>query len=540
MPVWGLSRRFFREQDGYVIAALIGLLLAASLPSSASGRWTFPNITLTRRRVAAIAAPIALLLWAGTYLLMANYPLTRDEHMVVFDMAIFQTGHLAAPLSPAWRAYAEALTPAFLVALPGHAAWVSDYMPINAMMRTAFGAVLDPALMNPALVAGAAVALFDIAKREFPDNPGAQVVALLMYATSAQVLVTAMTTYAMTGHLALNLVWLALFLRGTRASHATAILVGFLAIGLHQIIFHPLFALPFIDQLRRKGEWRTAATYAASYAAFGLFWIYYEHLVALSAGLSATSGGGAGSAGFFAQRIQPLLVNHSPITFPLTAVNLVRFITWQNLALVPLAALAFGALRRNEGISRPLLYGIVLTTAVLAFLLPYQGHGWGYRYLHGLIGNCCLLAAYGWRDFADRDEVRGFVGVATIATLFGSLPFLVWQTHRFVKPYAEVNRMIDGIDADIVIVETGGGNFAIDEVRNRPDLKNRPIRLSSDALKLSDIPSLCSRGSVAFLDARQMQALGLGLQNQPTEDFQMLRRAFIRDRHCATRNASVG
>jgi hypothetical protein len=38
-----------------------------------------------------------------------------------------------------------------------------------------------------------------------------------------------MTPYAMSAHLALNLVWLWLFLRNTAASHAGAIAVGFLA-----------------------------------------------------------------------------------------------------------------------------------------------------------------------------------------------------------------------------------------------------------------------------------------------------------------------
>ena len=44
-------------------------------------------------------------------------------------------------------------------------------------------------------------------------------------------------------------------------------------------------------------------------------------------------------------------------------------------------ALAIAAVRRNQGAARPLVNGIVLTTLAMAFLIPYQGHGWGYRYL---------------------------------------------------------------------------------------------------------------------------------------------------------------
>jgi hypothetical protein len=46
----------------------------------------------------------------------------------------------------------------------------------------------------------------------------------------------------MTAHLTLNLIWLCLFLRNDKIGHGAAIAVGFLASGLHQLIFHPLVA----------------------------------------------------------------------------------------------------------------------------------------------------------------------------------------------------------------------------------------------------------------------------------------------------------
>ena len=484
-------------------------MLAIACTNSAAFARVNLDLKLDRRSVAGIALLFSLVLWGGTYLVFDNYPLTRDEHMVVFDMAIFRSGHLAFPLPVEWRHYAQALTPAFLLPLPGNAAWASSYMPVNAMLRAAFAWLLDPALMNPLLAAAGAVALFDIAKREFPSSRSAQTVALLLYATSAQILVAAMTPYAMTGHLALNLLWLALFLRGSRSSHALAIAVGFLAIGLHQVVFHPLFAAPFIDQLRRRKEWRTATVYAAAYVFFGLFWISYPHLVAISAGLHASSSTGSGGAGFIITRVVPLLIHRNEATLGLMAVNIVRFVTWQNLALIPLMALGLGAVRRNEGLARPLAYGILLTLVAMTILLPYQGHGWGYRYLHGLIGNCALLAAYGWSDASEQGEARRVLILGTLATLVGSLPFLVWQAHEFVHPYARLNGMIEGTNAAFAIVNTEGTGYVVDEVRNRPDLTNRPIRIDSAMLSPSDIRLLCSKGSVAFVGVRQMQAVRL-------------------------------
>ena len=509
LPLPPLPRFYLLREDGPVIAGLICLLLATARAHPARSHWVVPDLHLDRRTVALIAILLSGLLWAGTYLLFDNYPFTRDEHMVVFDMAVFHSGHLAQQLPAEWRHYAQALTPAFLLPLPGNEAWVSSYMPVNAMLHFAFAEVADPALLDPLLAAAGAVALFDIAERLFPGSRSTPTIALLLYGTSAQVLVAAMTPYAMTGHLALNLVWLALFLRGSRSSHAGAICVGFLAIGLHQVVFHPLFAAPFVDQLRRRGEWRTAATYAAAYAIFGLFWVTYPHLVALSAGLHVSSGPGSGGGGFITSRVIPLLVHQNGATLPLMAANLVRFVTWQNLALIPLMTLGFGAVRRNEGIARPLGYGIILTIVAMTVLLPYQGHGWGYRYLHGLIGNCALLGAYGWSDSSEQDEVRRMFALGTAATLFASLPFLFWQAHVFVHPYARLNQAIERSNSRIVIVNTEGTGFVVDEVRNRPDLSNRPIRIASAMLGPDDVRLFCRSGPIAFVGVRQMQAIGI-------------------------------
>lgn len=538
IPAADIPHYYFIHQDRYVAAGLAGLLVGSAVAGNASRVGGFPEMQIEDRYVFGVAAMLAALLWAGTYLVFDNFSLTRDEHMVLFDMAVFRSGHLAMPLAPAWRPYALALTPAFILPLHGNVAWVSGYMPVNAMLRTAIAAVADPALMNPLLAAAGFLALYDIGKRLFPENQSAQLVALVLYGTSAQVIVTAMTPYAMTAHLAFDLIWLSVYLRGSRAGHAAALAVGFLAIGIHQIIFHPLFALPFIDHLRRRGEWRTAAIYIASYAAFILFWIEYQHLVALSAGAIGSSQSAAGAGGFVAKRVVPLIIHRDPLTIPFTAENLLRFISWQNLALIPLMCLSTVAIRRDEGIARPLLYGAVLTPVALAILLPYQGHGWGYRYMAGVIGNCCLLGAYGWRDFANRSGVRSFVRTATLATLFVSIPFLTWQAHAFIKPYVRLDRMLAANSANMIVVDTKGTLYALDEVRNWPDLTNRPIRLDAGALVLNDIKVLCSRGTLDFIGTRQVEAVGiLPAAGAEPGHFESLANAAGRD--CPSRLVSV-
>lgn len=463
---------------------------------------------LSRRSVLATGAALVLLLWAGAYLIMCNYPVSRDEHMVLFDMAILREGKLAAPVSPEWRSYILALTPDFILRQPGDQAWVSGYLPVNALIRMTFSRLMDPALMNPLLAGIGAVALYDVSKRLFPGKTSAPAVALLLYLTSAQMLAAAMTTYAMTGHLVFNLTWLALFLRNTRASHAGAIAIGFFAMGLHQVIFHPLFVLPFLDVLRHRRQWRTFAAYIASYALFGLLWINYPSLIAASENLAvaASPEAAAGASNFFTDRVLPLLLAPQP-TLPLMNLNLIRFVTWENLALVPLALIGLSAVRRDQGIARPLCYGLVLTILAMALLIPLQGHGWGYRYLHGVIGNAILLAVYGWHNAADRDHVRAFLAAGTLATVCMSIPFLMWKAHGFVRPYAELDRKISAIPADFAVLDSQWPSYAIDLVRNDPFLRSRPIRMSSRHLNEKSIAELCSRGTVAFVMRDAMKDL---------------------------------
>src|SRR3546814_10973844 len=71
---------------------------------------------------------------------------------------------------------------------------------------------------------------------------------------------------------------------------------------------------------------------------------------------------------------------------------------WNNVLLLPLAALGVLQLRWRTMFARDASIVLPLTiTCILGLLLlVYQGHGWGYRYLHGLIGAFCLLGGFGW------------------------------------------------------------------------------------------------------------------------------------------------
>lgn len=504
-----VTRWYFLHQDAPAAIAMIGLFVLALRWTPA---WRLPTAAAPMRLVLAMALLLALSLWWGTYAVMRDYPLTRDELMVGFDGAIFAAGALALPLPALWSGYALALVPDFLLDVPGHALLVSNYMPVNAALRAGFAQVADPALLNPLLAAGGLVLLHGQARRLFVDCTGARWVVLAGYLLSAQILVTAMAPYAMTAHLAFNLLWLSLFLRDRWWSHGAAMLVGAAAIGLHQVVFHPLFAGPFILTLLAARRWRLFGVYALAYAAALLFWISWPQIVVATSGLAIDPAAGAGTAGgasFLHDRVLPLLRDRDPRTIPLMLYNLLRATTWNAAFVVPFAILALPAIRRGEGLARPLVAGVLLTLLAMTVLLPYQGHGWGYRYLHGLLGNAILLAGYGYREISRRTprEAEGL----TLLLALGTLPILVWQVvtaHRFVVPYAQLTQLIERQRSDVVILDTEAPFSAIDQVRNRADLSNRPLVVSSVHLSPEQVAALCARGTVTLLGRQHFPNVG--------------------------------
>ena len=126
------------------------------------------------------------------------------------------------------------------------------------------------------------------------------------------------------------------------------------------------------------------------------------------------------------------------------AQNLLRFVVWQNPVTIMLLVLGGSAAVRAGGVRRDLLLGIVLMLLVATVLMPFQGYGWGYRYLHGLLGNAVLLAALSWDEIAGEDEKprargRGLVNASAIFALLVLLPFHGWHAARIVAPYARVS-----------------------------------------------------------------------------------------------------
>jgi hypothetical protein len=203
--------------------------------------------------------------------------------------------------------------------------------------------------------------------------------------------------------------------------------------------------------------------------------------------------------------------------------NVLRFVDWQNPIVLPFALLAFRPVRNGDGIARELSAGLALTLAAMFILLPYQGHGWGYRYVHGLISSLSLLAAYGWIALSER-ATRNEMAAAWMMLTMGSavawlvlLPAHAKQAHDFATPYFRATEAIEHASTDLVIIDTSGLLFAGDLVRNDPFLRNRPKVLDLTLLDEANLADLCARYSISLFGRPQALAFGIPLNDDATK-----------------------
>jgi hypothetical protein len=345
-----------------------------------------------------------------------------------------------------------------------------------------------------------AVALWGCARRIWPQDREAAVVALLLYAGSAQVVITGMTAYAMPAHLALNLVWLWLFLRRALWADIAALGVGFIAVGLHQPLPHPMFAAPLLFLLLLEKQWPRAAIYALGYAAIGAFWLWWPNW---TWSLVQATNVGEKPAGidYFTRLIS---IPHTGLGFLDTCANLLRFISWQHLLLIPLLVLSFSTARKDR-LAGALAVGILLTIYVMALILPYQGHGFGYRYLHGLIGNCILLAVFGWKSLSGQlDKWRGLLLRASAVGIALILPLQAWMAHAFYSPEAGASARISASQADYAIVGGTDIPYSHDLVFNSPRLDGHPVRLLREEVDPDLVRKICADHPVVALVGDQV------------------------------------
>jgi hypothetical protein len=308
---------------------------------------------------------------------------------------------------------------------------------------------------------------------------------------SGQILVAGMTAYAMPAHLTLNLFWLWFFLLNRPRYDLACLFVGLIATGLHQPLFHPLFAAPFLAVALRDRQWRRLALFGVGYAVICVFWLAWPMLTRQFLSESATA---APIGADYLSRLLQTIAAGDAARWPNMIANLLRFLAWQPWLLTPLMAAGLLFTSRQKW-TVALAASFVLPILAMAVLLPYQGHGFGYRYVHGVLGAAILLAVEGWRGLRDQQGViRSAFRWQVVSGLCVVAPLQFWFAHDLYAPYAKIDASIRDSAADYVIIGAAQAPFVSDLVLNRPDLTNRPLRLLRDAVDQDLLAAICQPG----------------------------------------------
>ncbi|MCW2388407.1 hypothetical protein M2333_001453 [Sphingobium sp. B11D3B] len=514
-PGRSISEYLFARQDMWMLdAQAFGLLVAGFIV----GLWV-PRGRLADQRVsggtfagrALVPAGIlvvVLLAWLGRTWVFHGYSVSRDEVMVELTAGALAHGMIGWPIPEAWLGVRHAMQPEFYSPYGSDTHWTSIYLPVHAAIRSLFQRIGLADLAAPVTLGAGLVALWHIARHLNPDRRDAALVTMVMALTSAQLLVTAMTPYAMTSHFAFNMIWLALVLRGGTLGHGLAALVAVLAAGLHQWHFPLLFIAPFVLWMAANRRWRPALFHICVALALMVIWARLWPM-ALAELVGPAPPSDVHRTNSIVDKLISLFGRLDDLQ-PL--LNISRLIAWNNLLLLPLAGLAVLGVRwrsvwRDVPVTVPLLLGVI---AGLCLAL-YQGYGWGFRYMHGQIGALCLLAGLGWRAVVPRDARygRALLVAGALFALMGTL----WQardTEHYVRGYAKTMAAIRASDADVVLVDIRGGYFMTDLVRFGADgAPGKPVVMALQMLKGADLAVLCARYDVAVMDFRQFQPLGV-------------------------------
>ena len=516
----GASLHLFGAQDfvWLILSAMI-CLLAIYL-----SRATLPIPALRDRPVVVVAMSIAVVVVvrAGVSVVYHAAAISMDEFMMLWQSRAIQAGSLLVRAPEAWWPYASALRPGFLIVDPVYQVWAPPYRPGTSLLHAVFARLSLDAAMNAIFCGGSVLVLWRLARQTLPPGTGAVMCAVLLFALSPQFLITGMTPYTMTAHLFASLLWVWLFTLDRGWSHSLAIVLGCYALGLHHVHVHGGLALPFLLHLafvRRR--WWLALAYGAAYSIATVVWVFWMDIAVWMSGLSPIPAAAPaeidGGLDLIRAAAEQGAASHGWQDLALWGVNISRLIAWQNLAVLPLLLVAMGRFRAMPVTLRLMGWSVLTSLLPYLLLMPSQGHGWGYRYLHHELGTLALLAGFGWavlKEGGRTRDLRFVVVVAGVSAIVG-LPLRAVQTERFVRPIQTATVETGLQDAEVVLLATEGLWYGRDLVRNDPLVRNRPVVMAIEMIPDRDLALLCAGRRVVLMDESRFMETGIALKSEP-------------------------
>jgi hypothetical protein len=500
----GMSRYIHVHVDspGFIVSAVALLVVAWAARQGGDFAW------VDRIPVGLIALATLVVSVIGTHAVHLGYAFSPDEFMPRLQAAIFAHGDLAGTVAPEWRDYGRAMYHDFAHYDPATGAVASTYRPGMAALIALFDLAGLGLYVSAFMTAGSVLLTASLARILWPDSKSAPVIAALLVATSSQALATAMTTYAMPAHLFFNLLWLRLFLLDKWWAHVAAALCGVFTASLHQIHPHLFFAAPFFLLLLRPFRPGVLLWYGVAYAAGHLAILGWDR-VAMGDSL-AVSQSGQLTFEQFLQRVGGLAHIPGLNDWATIGAHIVRLFAWQSLALAPLL---FFTLYKRAWPPLLVLMAASIVTSLLPypFLMPDQGHGWGYRYLHGLLGCLALIGTAGWIQM-ERLHGQAFrqpVMLCFAMTLAVVIPVRGFLIERTIAPWLMGTEAALAMPADVVIVDRIGIFYGLEIPRNGPYAEERPVVMMLNDLSGDQVRRLCSTYRVAVFGVDQAKQVGL-------------------------------
>ncbi len=438
--------------------------------------------------------------FAGTYLVLHNYPLSMDEYAAGFQAAILLSGKLRAVVAQPWQEFAYSLAPIFIIYNPALHSWYQTYLPGYAAVKALFLGLGISSATNPVMAALSVIFIGWAASNIWPRERNAPFLAMLLLVSSTQFLITSMTGYSMPVHLLLNIIWIYCYTHKQKHVDLLLPIIGIMALGVHNPFVHGLFVAPFLLRILRERPWKISFYVGTVYLLGTLFWLGYWKFVAPSPDLGSNS-----LATIFSLPELKQIFLIQPINFLLT-------LSWQSLAISLLVFLAIRSWGKLAPLQRDLFWGFVLTFGFYLIVNFNQGHGWGYRYIYGVLGNLILLAIVGWfelRAGIGAEKAVNFLIVTLAFALFIQFPIRCVQAESFVRPFASGMRYLESRPESFILLDETEVWYSQDFVRNDPFLRGKPKFLFSRTLSDDQLKQLNRLGTIHKVEPEELVRFGL-------------------------------
>lgn len=476
------ARLLFADDAAALLWMAAVTLLLVPLAGSRRGQALARPIRAAARWIAARpwhgALGVTALAGAGAIAVYHTHPLSMDEYAVAFQARIFAAGRLTGQIPPEWldRVIAPGFQNQFILVARGTGEVASAYWPGFALLMAPFAALGVPWLLNP-VIGGVTLVLFmGLARRIAGDEECAGWAGLLLCA-SPVFFADALSYYAMGALLLFNLLYAVLLLEPVPRRLFAAGVAGSLAATLHNPLPHLLFALPWLIWLGRgAGGARRVLWLGLGYVplivVLGGGWLMLRWSLAAPASAAAQDGA------MWAQlaTLAAVFTLPSADILAMRIAALVKVWAWALPGLLVLAAL--GCRTTRDCVPLRLLVASLMTTFLGYFLVPLdQGHGWGYRYLHGAFFALPLLGAVALRT-DPRGARRDAAALLVAAGLLVMVPLRLVQMEDFIAGYLAQRPSVPAGARAVVMIDPGGF-YTTDLVQNDPCLRGPLITLLS-------------------------------------------------------------